>query len=464
MTDTYEATTELGKAMNVVQQSAEGLASSFGELSDESKVWTIASRILSGSGLWKLQNRIRALGQITAWYNRIQLQSIQNQIKAAEANLQQKKTLDILEKGKNFSRRNMTAKGMKSDRWKQYIGYYEQYMDMVDDAGKNLYTKKQASRMARDLVREQYGGMFDELKRSRDKILKKMMQPKRLLKWITGGETFDAAGKSKGTGGSFMESELDRFWTNNKLRMAYAWILLNIKNGKMWEAIKSVGGGLKRILSAAGTYFIMAMYYIVIITTGITLLVWLFKKMELGKAFKKFEEQGKGLFNIFTGVVEILKGVFMMIKAMFTGDMSMLVNGLGKILSGVFKLLLGMFLTVVQVIFTIIKGVVTGITKSLGWAGRLIGIGDGKGRFASGGITPGGMVLVGERGPELVNLPKGSRVHSNAQSSRMVGNNIHVHINGRVGASDAEIRDIANKVAREINLKMNRTGATAGRF
>ena len=168
MTDTYEATTELGKAMNVVQQSAEGLASSFGELSDESKVWTIASRILSGSGLWKLQNRIRALGQITAWYNRIQLQSIQNQIKAAEANLQQKKTLDILEKGKNFSRRNMTAKGMKSDRWKQYIGYYEQYMDMVDDAGKNLYTKKQASRMARDLVREQDGGMFDELKRSRD--------------------------------------------------------------------------------------------------------------------------------------------------------------------------------------------------------------------------------------------------------------------------------------------------------
>ena len=46
----------------------------------------------------------------------------------------------------------------------------------------------------------------------------------------------------------------------------------------------------------------------------------------------------------------------------------------------------------------------------------------------------------------------------------MGGNSIHVHINGRVGASDAEIRDIATKVAREINLQMNRTGATAGRF
>ncbi len=72
--------------------------------------------------------------------------------------------------------------------------------------------------------------------------------------------------------------------------------------------------------------------------------------------------------------------------------------------------------------------------------------------------------LVGELGPELVNLPRGARVFSNAQSRRMVGNNIHVHVNGRVGASDAEIRDIANKVAREVNLRMNRTGATAGRF
>jgi len=40
------------------------------------------------------------------------------------------------------------------------------------------------------------------------------------------------------------------------------------------------------------------------------------------------------------------------------------------------------------------------------------------------------------------------------------GNTIHVHVNGRVGASDAEIRDIANKVAREINIRMNQTRST----
>jgi len=45
-----------------------------------------------------------------------------------------------------------------------------------------------------------------------------------------------------------------------------------------------------------------------------------------------------------------------------------------------------------------------------------------------------------------------------------MGNTINVHVNGRVGASDAEIRDIAQKVAREINLQMNRTTSAVGRF
>ena len=41
--------------------------------------------------------------------------------------------------------------------------------------------------------------------------------------------------------------------------------------------------------------------------------------------------------------------------------------------------------------------------------------------FANGGVvTNSGMQLVGERGPELVSLPKGSRVHSNRDSRKMM--------------------------------------------
>jgi len=86
-------------------------------------------------------------------------------------------------------------------------------------------------------------------------------------------------------------------------------------------------------------------------------------------------------------------------------------------------------------------------------------------RHASGGIVNSPLQLVGEKGPELVSLPRGSRVHTNSVSNKMMaGNTINVHVNGRVGASDAEIRDIANKVAKEINLRMNRTGASGMGF
>jgi phage-related minor tail protein len=85
-------------------------------------------------------------------------------------------------------------------------------------------------------------------------------------------------------------------------------------------------------------------------------------------------------------------------------------------------------------------------------------------KMALGGVSKGGLTLVGERGPELVRLPSGARVHSNAESRRMGGGTINVHVNGRVGASDTEIRDIASKVAREINLQMNRQSHTVGRF
>ena len=79
--------------------------------------------------------------------------------------------------------------------------------------------------------------------------------------------------------------------------------------------------------------------------------------------------------------------------------------------------------------------------------------------FASGGVSKGGMTIVGERGPELVNLPRNSRVHSNRDSRKMMGNNqntINITINAR-DTSDSELRRIAEKLGKMVNDKMNRT-------
>lgn len=87
--------------------------------------------------------------------------------------------------------------------------------------------------------------------------------------------------------------------------------------------------------------------------------------------------------------------------------------------------------------------------------------------FNTGGTTTGGMSIVGERGPELVKLPSGSKVHSNSTSRSMLarnnngGNNINITINAK-DTSDAEMRRIAEKVGRLVNNSINRNTGMSG--
>ena len=77
------------------------------------------------------------------------------------------------------------------------------------------------------------------------------------------------------------------------------------------------------------------------------------------------------------------------------------------------------------------------------------------------------MTLVGERGPELVSLPRGSTV-SNASTTRKTlnqgGNVFNITINAR-DTSDREMRRIAEDIGRMVSAKINRrtTSGTLGR-
>lgn len=83
--------------------------------------------------------------------------------------------------------------------------------------------------------------------------------------------------------------------------------------------------------------------------------------------------------------------------------------------------------------------------------------------FAKGGTSSGGLAVVGEEGPELVNLPAGATVHSNKESGQMVGskgnnsvtNNFNITINAK-DTSDGEMKRIADKIGKMINNKINR--------
>ena len=72
--------------------------------------------------------------------------------------------------------------------------------------------------------------------------------------------------------------------------------------------------------------------------------------------------------------------------------------------------------------------------------------------YASGTrFAPGGMALVGEMGPELVNLPRGSQVIPNPR----LGGDVHVHVN--VEGSVVAERDLAQRLRQELIRTSRRT-------
>lgn len=76
--------------------------------------------------------------------------------------------------------------------------------------------------------------------------------------------------------------------------------------------------------------------------------------------------------------------------------------------------------------------------------------------FEKGGITPGGLIAVGEGGPELMAPPRGSRIYSNSDSKKMLaGNGLPKSLILRVGDRDfvAYLEELAdNRINAADNL------------
>jgi hypothetical protein len=80
-------------------------------------------------------------------------------------------------------------------------------------------------------------------------------------------------------------------------------------------------------------------------------------------------------------------------------------------------------------------------------------------RFAAGtNYAPGGASIVGENGPEIVNLPRGSSVTPNNQ----IGSSsvINLYMEGIMARSRSELRDIAKDMITAVNEELRAKGKT----
>lgn len=102
--------------------------------------------------------------------------------------------------------------------------------------------------------------------------------------------------------------------------------------------------------------------------------------------------------------------------------------------------------------------------KPIGAQATLAASGKITGLFADGtDYAPGGMAIVGEKGPELVNLPRGAQVIPNhklnaprapqmlamGQAKQTVPNNTELHVHVKGASGDAHVRELARQGAQE---------------
>ena len=503
MAEGIKALENLATAITSVDSSLAKFDESRLDRISKSDKWTALSRLVSGilPGFWSFQNKIRGLIDVLVIIDKRakkqldlqmeqakQFNAIQENYKDAQKvakslAFDENKILDIrmqaLEIRERMERINQSASVKAADEAKlkaleEQLLIYDQINDKAQELGltteETFRMERAKAKMLKDTATrdfERTGGETARLLRNQQAANK--LSPKRL-------ERMFGTKRSRALQKQLLKEKIGKKISNiakgiKAVAKAAAAFLLSLtvigiaaffifqffkKNGPaIMDRFRALGSTLSTMFASLKENFESLVY------NGSKLFEY-FKEGKLGDFLITFAaviiDLLKVLWDVVSiGIVAILGSLFAILMGTFDTYMERF-NNTGQAI-------LGTIVAIVQVIAAIF--LIIGIIASFAWVPMLIAgivlaltaaIQALVPGFANGGVSSGGLAVVGEKGPELVNLPRGSRVHSNAKSRQMVsgGNTIHVHVQGRIGASDQEIRDIAKKVGEHINREINR--------
>tara|TARA_R100000988_G_scaffold45301_2_gene22385 strand:+ start:483 stop:2177 length:1695 start_codon:yes stop_codon:yes gene_type:complete len=559
MSDTKKLTTELyslAEAVEIANQAAESYGKTIGKAANDSKLWTAASRLLSGTGLWKLQNYLRGAVQLVTFYNDAQAKAIEKSneamIATSKMNDKYKELGEVISKLKiksNFDElvktnlelkvtyeglRNagLSATKAQKEATKQVIGLYSNQYKKI---GKMVDKHRSKTRKALKLdTAETKLAETQKLKArliSREKQIKEFEARRDQLEGVEGqGQIVTTLNRRIGALKGHQKRGKEKFGGEATIGRAFGKEMTNMVEGfknfrKQYFTREKMKERFARLNAIRGLTFVklgakvgkvmglalkFSLYFILFIMGAFIVFSIIRKIMENAQAMQVVIDTIQGVIE---SVMLILSGVFDLFGAFFGSGtfgerITLLITGIAKIFGGLIGILLevakfavnmtmGLLFGLLKLVFwdltlkhlfdlgvaigNKIKDFFTGlpakvqkhplvklVTKVLTFLGNQVAkivnfVRDFKLPFmANGGVSSGGLTVVGERGPELVNLPKGARVHSNAESRKMTGGNtINVNVSGRVGSSDSELRDIAKKIGRMVNTEINRTTSSS---
>lgn len=324
--------------------------------------------------------------------------------------------------------------------------------------------------------------------------------------------------KEKTLGDLIGDSFKKKFENLNKTVIRIGMIYAIMKKQGIMKSLGSILKPLKMFIRGG----LIVLGYVMMIIFVVSMLVFIAQQsgiidfiIHMGEAVIEVFVFLSDLFTLmWEGITLFFGGIWDFIAGAFGGDGQRMIKGLGKMIAGVFAFFSGLFLTVLlgsigligNLLFSIGTWIGTWMVKKweefkekgwvvvvellfdlavllLAWFSmdrvyKMAGGGTtggiavaamsiaaiGIASMATGGrVNKGGNILVGEAGPEIVSLPANSFVTPAVQSRGRMGNNISVNVNGRVGASDAELNEIARKIGQKINRQMNQYGSSGYR-
>lgn len=202
-------------------------------------------------------------------------------------------------------------------------------------------------------------------------------------------------------------NSLKNIWKNLKTLFSTACNAIKNKFGELKNSVSKHSGKIKGAIRMVKSVFVISFDVI---------------KGVLSNFVTAASDILQGLFTALDGVIEFITGVF-------TSDWSKAWNGVKKIFKGIFESFVGLAKTPINAVIGIINGVISGI-NNLGftipdWIPKI-----GGEEFSVNiptipmlykGTTnwAGGIAMVHDRGAEIIDLPKGSRVYPHDKSIQM---------------------------------------------
>ena len=182
-----------------------------------------------------------------------------------------------------------------------------------------------------------------------------------------------------------------------------------------------------------------------------------------GVAISAFAGLLSGVITIVSGIIQTIKGITTFLTGVFTGDWETAWKGIVDIFSGIVNTLVGLIQGIVNAIKGVVDGI-KGITKLSGGGASAESVVSVPGRAIGDSSWRGGLVQVHERGGEILDLPRGTRIYPHDVSMQMAKSgqgqtvNIPKLADQIVVREEADIDRIGDRLVQKIRKSSENRG------